>query len=296
LSAPTDKLPATTNVFWGFLEGVLGRGSESAPGVQIWQYLSDKGGSTPGVRLPAAGDTATGTSEEHSAFLNDNIIDRLATKNNFLPPLMQSTLTASILLTTLAVTVSGASPAWGQQFIPPASLTPIQSEATIFKCVPYGTNRYITLVEKADKTAALFLWSRENFGGKLPPDQACNTLSQRMNDAVKQQGGNLNNLLLTMGRVNRETVICFVKNYESGCNANNTLFSLTPEDAKRYARQPHAFLEKLTGISVQGSNPPVLQLAGNPINDIDRQPYLSLEAWEKQFLKNKYDSQITRYK
>ncbi|WP_198525081.1 COP23 domain-containing protein [Kamptonema formosum] len=209
---------------------------------------------------------------------------------------MQSTLAARILLTTLAVTVSGASPAWCQQFIPPASLTPIQSEATVFKCVPYGTNSYITLAEKADKTAALFLWSSENFGGKLSPERACNTLSQRMNDAVRKQGGNLNSLLLTMGRVNRETVICFVSNYDSGCNANNTLFALTPEDAKQYGRQPQKFLEKLTGISVQGSQPPVLQLAGNPINDIDRQPYFSLEAWEKQFLKNKYGSQVTRYK
>jgi hypothetical protein len=209
---------------------------------------------------------------------------------------MQSTLTASILVTTLAVTVSGASPAWCQQFIPPASLTPIQSQATVFKCVPYGTNNYITLAQKAENTAALFLWSGDNFGDKLPPQQACNTLSQRMNDVVKQQGGSLNNLLLTMGRVNRETVICFVSNYESGCNAHNTLFTLTPEDAKRYARQPHVFLEKLTAMSFHGSERPFLQFAGNPINDIERQHYFSLEAWEKQFLKNKTDGQITRYK
>ena len=209
---------------------------------------------------------------------------------------MQSTLTASILVTALAVTVSGTSPAWCQQFIPTANLTPIQSQATVFQCVPLGTNFFITLAKKAEKTAALFLWSGDNFGEKLPPQEACNTLSQRMNDVVKQQGGSLNSLLLTMGRVNRETVMCFVRNYESGCNANNKLFSLTPEDAKRYARQPHGFLEKLTGISVQGSDPPVLQLAGNPINDIDRQPYFSLEAWEKQFLKSKYAGHITRYK
>lgn len=209
---------------------------------------------------------------------------------------MQSTLTASILVTTLALSVSGASPAWCQQFIPPASLTPIQSQATVFKCVPYGTNFFVTLAQKAEKTAVLFLWSGDNLGGKLPPQEACNTLSQRLNDLVKQQGGSLNSVLLTMGRVNRETVICFVRNYESGCNANNTLFSLTPEDAKQYARQPHVFLEMLTGISVQGSDPPFLQFVGNPINDIDRQPYFSLEAWEKQFLKNKFDGQLTRYK
>ncbi len=201
---------------------------------------------------------------------------------------------AQILIASLTFSVSGAHTALSQPGFPPAVINQqtVSVETTFFKCIPYGNDFFITVAQKGEKEAALFLWERENFDSEVSPQEACNNLSQRLTDVVAQNGGNFKSLLLTMGRVSGETVMCLVNNSQKGCNTSNTLFTLNKKDARRYARKPDEFLKKLTSLHPQDCQSTIFQLAGSPSVDIDRQPYFSLDNWENQFFGSKVASKI----
>ncbi|HIK29104.1 MAG: hypothetical protein N3E45_14205 [Oscillatoriaceae bacterium SKW80] len=203
-----------------------------------------------------------------------------------------------ILIASLTFSDYGAHTALSQTIFPPTLITqPTPSKEIIFfKCIPYGNDYFITVVQKGKKEAALFLWERENFDIKISQEKACNNLSQRLNEKVAENGGNFKSLFLTMGRVSGETVMCIVNNSRKGCNQENIIFSLNKKDAERYARKPEEFLIKLTGVNPQGCESNFFQLAGNPSFDINRQPYLNLEVWENQFFGAKFANKINHYK
>lgn len=202
---------------------------------------------------------------------------------------------ANFFAATLTLYVSGTYKAAAQSFVPPVRGLEIQYESTVFKCLPYGTDFFITVAQKGKREAALFMWHRNNFSPDKPAGTACNVFSERLTNVVAQNNGNLDNLLLTVGRVKGETVMCFVKNYQKGCNSSNVLFTLNAEDATLYNSQPYHFLEKLTNFQLQQLEPSILQLVGHPLNDINRQPYFSLGAWESEYLKaDKNDYKFTR--
>lgn len=202
---------------------------------------------------------------------------------------------ANFFAVTLTLYVSGTYKAVAQSFVPPVRVLEIQSQTTVFKCLPYGADFFITVAQKGEREAALFLWHRNNFPPDKPAGVACNLFSERLTNVVAQNNGTLDNLLLTVGRVKGDTVMCFVKTYQKGCNVSNVLFTLNPEDASQFNSQPYQFLEKLTNFQFQQLQPSILQLVGHPLNDINRQPYFSLGAWESEYLKaNKDDYKFTR--
>ncbi|MCT7951180.1 COP23 domain-containing protein [Ancylothrix sp. C2] len=202
---------------------------------------------------------------------------------------------ANFFAATLTLYVSGTYKAAAQSFVPPVRVLEIEYQSTVFKCLPYGTDFFITVAQKGEREAALFMWHRNNFPPNIPPGFACNLFSERLTNVVAQNNGSLNNLLLTVGRVKGNTVLCFVNNSQKGCNVSNVLFTLTPEDASQYNSQPYQFLEKLTNFQFKQLDPTILQLAGHALNDINPQPYFSLQAWEREYLKaDKDDYKFTR--
>lgn len=202
-----------------------------------------------------------------------------------------------ILIASLTLSDYGAHTALSQTIFPPTLINQptLSRERIFFKCIPYGNDYFITVVQKGKREAALFLWERENFDSQFSQEKACHNLSQRLNEKVAENGGNFKSLFLTMGRVSGETVMCLVNNSRKGCNQENIIFSLTKKDAERYARNPEEFLIRLTGVNPQGCENNFFQLAGNPSFDINRQPYLNLEIWENQFFGAKIANKINNY-
>lgn len=195
--------------------------------------------------------------------------------------------TAHFLIASLTFAVLRVNSAIAQQVVSPPSVIKNPSEATVFKCIPYSNEFFITVARNGEREAALFIWSAQNFNSDVPPQAACDSFSQRLTDKVAENGGSLKNLLFTMGRVSDRTVLCLVHNYREGCNTVNTLFALTPEDAKQYSAHPSKFVEDLTNFRPPACDSPILQFAGNPIVDIERQFYFSLDIWQNKFLFNK---------
>lgn len=133
-----------------------------------------------------------------------------------------------------------------------------QSAPTTFHCVKSGSG-FATVARRGGKQSPpMITWQSQIFGLEYTPEVRCNTVSQRLTSAVAQNGGSLRNLLLTTGRVNGQTVVCYI-NVGSSCNSNNMLFTLNPENA----RDPGRALAKLLRFGVgDASGGPLLQSAG----------------------------------
>lgn len=124
---------------------------------------------------------------------------------------------------------------------------PQKKMATVFRCVRSG-QAYATIAQRGnERSAPMITWERYVSAG-YTPQQRCQIVSQKLTRAVAQNGGRLSNLLLTIGVVNGETVICYV-NSGARCGINNTLFTLSPEGAK----DPGAVLANLLRFGQRGS-------------------------------------------
>jgi hypothetical protein len=85
----------------------------------------------------------------------------------------------------------------------------------------------------------MITWQRQ-VSAEYTPQDRCQLVSQKLTKAVAANGGRLSNLLLTTGKIKNETVICYV-NSGASCDTSNTLFTLSPENA----RDPGAALANL---------------------------------------------------
>jgi hypothetical protein len=106
---------------------------------------------------------------------------------------------------------------------------------TTFACVndTASGGEYATVaITKKGRTPPMIVWRTYSFGSDYTPAYRCQAVSDRLNRAIAANGGKLSNLWLTTGNVNRQTVICYV-NQSERCNANNVLFTLKPENARR---------------------------------------------------------------
>lgn len=140
------------------------------------------------------------------------------------------------------------------------------NQGTVFRCVRSGS-AYATVAQRGGKTSApMMIWERY-ISAEFTPQQRCQTVSQRLTNAVAQNGGSLRNLLLTTGKVNSQTVICYI-NSGSRCNTSNTLFTLTNPES---IRDPGAALGSLLrfGTGASGSS---LRETG------DDEPTVNMEA------------------
>jgi hypothetical protein len=151
-----------------------------------------------------------------------------------------------VLLTTLAF--SGA-----VAFQPQVQAKPANSnnQSTVFRCVRSGSG-FATVAERGGRRSAPMITWQRYISAEYTPEARCNSVSQKLTNAVAQNGGSLRNLLLTSGRVNSETVICYV-NSGARCNTSNTLFTLSRDNAS----DPGTVLANLLRFGAGASSGPV---------------------------------------
>ena len=124
-------------------------------------------------------------------------------------------------------------------------------------------------VQHSGSRAPLIAWASEEFSDAgYPPKRRCFDVTQRLNQALEDNGGRLRNLYLTVGPVNGHMVLCHVNNTRRGCNRNNVLFTLSRSN--RGARNPTAMLNRMFNTQALSS--------GNPIQQSGGQPYVNLES------------------
>lgn len=183
--------------------------------------------------------------------------------------------TVGFSTTTLARPDVGGGSSSGSTGGSGSGVQPPSTGGTTFSCLPQGGN-YATVGQRTGGTPIpLIVWTAQGssyFGGSYNPQNRCNIVSQRLNTAVSANGGRLQNLLLTHGMVNGETVICSIGTTgANSCNANNMLFTLKPENANRAGQ----ILGQLLQISRVGGSAGVIYETG--LN----QTYVDLGEWEK---------------
>ncbi|WP_017716844.1 COP23 domain-containing protein [Kamptonema formosum] len=130
-----------------------------------------------------------------------------------------------------------------------------------FQCKVVGSS-YVTVAVSKNGTVSnpMIAWTTEEFSSAgFPPEQRCKDVTNRLNNVLSQNGGTLNSVYLTTGRVNRQTVLCAVNNTTSGCNENNLLFTL------KQGNQPSKLLRNLSSAT------------GSPIQESGGQDYVPLQ-------------------
>ena len=124
------------------------------------------------------------------------------------------------------------------------------SARTTFQCVTSGRN-IATIARRGNVTTdPMIVWKSTEFGREYTPWQRCQIVSNRLTQAVAQNGGRLSNLQLTTGIINNLPVVCYV-NGQGRCNSQNLLFTLD----KRNAKNPGDALTRLINFSQDGGGP-----------------------------------------
>lgn len=174
-----------------------------------------------------------------------------------------------------------------------ASLISTQAKAqdpTQFSCVAESRG-FATIASRGNKlrTAPLILWTTA-LGG-WSPEKRCQIVTERLNQAVVQNGGQMGGLSLTSGPVNQETVICFVKTIGQSCTDRNMLFTLNSSNAQ----DPAKIIQQMASFAMRGSGQPIVEKPPEPLVDstgeiipIDQpitgyqgSPYFRLSIWEE---------------
>lgn len=177
---------------------------------------------------------------------------------------MNAKTTAQLLLSTLVLSsvVTQASMVQARPVSQPFS------QVTTFKCATQGRN-FVTIAQRGNRTTPpIIVWKTNEFGREFTPAQRCQAVSQRLTQAVAQNGGRLTNLMLTTGSVNRQPVVCYV-NGANVCNSRNVLFTLD----RKNAQNPGEVLTRLLNFGSNGSGDPVVSVAGPQASS----PYIRLE-------------------
>ena len=128
---------------------------------------------------------------------------------------------------------------------------------TSFICGRVGSDP-ATLVQANGRIlpSPLIVW--QTASNDMSPQQRCQMVSQRMTATVAQNGGKLSNLLLTTGKVNGFSVICFVNAAES-CNPNNVIMTLLRGEN---ARNPGNVLARIVRFGQRASGSNVVESGG----------------------------------
>lgn len=152
---------------------------------------------------------------------------------------------------------------------PPPPVTG-NSQGAKFSCVQMS-NGYATVAEKGSSAIPqpMIMWTRTNLGAELTPERRCQIVTDRLNKLVSDNGGNMDNLLFTIGTVNNQMVVCLVSDRASGCQPDNLLFTLSQQNASNAAE----VLKSLIAFSVTGEGSPVFE---SEDDDGGGQPYAAL--------------------
>ncbi|MDZ7951180.1 COP23 domain-containing protein [Nostoc sp. DedQUE09] len=148
-------------------------------------------------------------------------------------------------------------PVSGQYQQPIPGQYPQPSASTSFICGQVGSDP-ATLVQANGRilSSPLIIW--QTASNDMSPQQRCQMVSQRMTATVAQNGGKLSNLLLTTGKVNGFSVICFVNAAES-CNPNNVIMTLLRGEN---ARNPGNVLARIVRFGQRGKGANVVEAGG----------------------------------
>jgi hypothetical protein len=95
----------------------------------------------------------------------------------------------------------------------------VYSQQQAFVC---DTSSPIPKTVSARNNRTLFEWkNRQN------PQQQCASVTNRLNNLVRRNGGSTRGLFLNAGLVNNQTVVCVGTVAQFGCNAGNTVVNIT---------------------------------------------------------------------
>ena len=141
------------------------------------------------------------------------------------------------------------------------------SSVTMFLCVQDRQKGWVTYAQRNNVRTIqpLLVWQTTEFEESWPPEKRCNYVTEKLNQAVEQNGGYLTNLALSYGTLGNQTVVCLVT-FSTTCNSNNMLFTLKPENAQK----PEAVLAKIAGFAKN-------QGRYNTMNDNEYLQYLLLD-------------------
>lgn len=141
-----------------------------------------------------------------------------------------------------------------------SSLAQSASSGASFQC-KVEDNSYVTVAVSKNGSASkpMIAWTTEEFSAAgFTPELRCKEVTDRLNNVLSGNGGTLNSVYLTTGRVNGQTVLCAVNNTTSGCNEKNMLFNL------KQGNQPNKLLRTLS------------EATGSPIQESGGQDYVPL--------------------
>lgn len=128
--------------------------------------------------------------------------------------------------------------------------TQVVADAAMFNCVPLDQG-YATVVQRGNQTIPqpMITWNRVDLGGDLTPQSRCAKVTDKLNTLVASNGGTLDNLNFTTGRIKGSSVICLVNGENQGCNNENMVFTLSKQNAKK----ADEVLKNLINFSVTGT-------------------------------------------
>jgi hypothetical protein len=133
------------------------------------------------------------------------------------------------------------------------------NNTTKFTCVPQGNSNIATIGQRpGGEPIPVIIWTSDSskyFGEKYSAQNRCRIVTEKLNQAVIESGGSLQDVVLMNGQINNQTVMCVVSIIETGCNGKNTLFTLNPKNAKK----ADEILAQMMQISREGSSAGVIR-------------------------------------
>lgn len=234
-------------------------GGSSAPVITNNQIRSNRAGiiATQDSRPSISGNT-----------IENNQQYGLIAIANAQPSLGQNTMRANgqgdSMLANAPQTVQASNPSNSQPTNSSAISSSNNSKA-MFSCVESGAG-YATVTQRGNATIPqpMITWTRTDLGPELTPERRCQIVTQRINEVVDRNGGTLDNLVFTVGPVQRQLVVCLVDNMSSSCSSNNMLFTLSRENA----RNPEEVVRRLVTFSVTGSGRAVGESSGRRVPQV----------------------------
>jgi len=135
----------------------------------------------------------------------------------------------------------------------------VANTGTKFSCVSQSNGKVATVGQRpGGQPIPLIIWTPQGskyFGDKFTPQKRCQTVTEKLTKAVAASGGKLKDVVLMTGRVNKNSVICVISANDTGCNKDNILFTLKPENAKKADQ----VLAQIMQISREGGSAGVVQ-------------------------------------
>jgi len=150
------------------------------------------------------------------------------------------------------------------------------STSTAFSCEPYG-NGFATIAQGsvAAIPQPIIVWKTREFDA---PESRCMQSTQRLNQLVIENGGQLDKMLFATGRVNNDKAICLVSDVYQSCQPNNMVFKLSQENANN----PAEVLRRLIGFTVEGGGNPVQESGSEaiaPLSPVSQNLQPELGLW-----------------